>query len=152
MHSAPSVTYPVGRSRVAGLLYLWAWLGGAGVIVLWAGQAADAGWRQGLAVTVLAITGAVAAWSWRSSPVGELGWDGDAWHWRANGQDASGCLAASLDFQQFILLRWDGGPGTHWFWVERVSLPQRWDDLRRALYFPARSAARRQAGSAPTNP
>ena len=35
MHSAPSVSYPVGRSRFLGALLLALWTGGAGVAGLW---------------------------------------------------------------------------------------------------------------------
>ena len=72
MHNAPSVSYPVGRPRLAGLLAAGLWLLGAGVTALWLHQADAPGWRQGVAALALAAIGAWALRSWLRSPSGEV--------------------------------------------------------------------------------
>ena len=53
-------------------------------------------------------------------------------------------MEVALDLQRWMLLEGKTVSGTHWFWVERRGQPERWDDMRRAVY----SRARPQAGSA----
>ena len=139
MHNAPSVSYPVGRPRVAGLLAAALWLAGAVVTLLWLREAADPGWRQGLAATMLAITGAWALRSWSRSPQGELRWDGTSWTW-PGGAGATG-LDVALDLQRILLVRRRESGAAHWLWLERSRDPQRWLDLRRAVYSRARTEA-----------
>jgi hypothetical protein len=130
MHSAPSVTYPVGRSRLAGWLCLAAWLLGASVVALWAWQAGEPGWRQALALAALAAAGLWSLRRWVQSPAGELAWDGRAWNWAGGGT-----VAVCLDLQSLVLLRWQGEAGSaQWLWLERSLSPGRWDALRRAVY------------------
>ena len=136
MHSAPSVSYPVGRSPFA------AWAGvllsGAGLLVAtaWSLQTAALGWRQAAAFALVFACAAFAHAAWRRSHTGVLQWDGLGWTW----QDEGGCTGAgqpeiALDLQSRLLLRWlpEGG-GVRWLWVERQSAPSHWDALRRAVY------------------
>lgn len=146
MHNAPSVSYPVGRPRVAGLLAAGLWLVGAGVTALWLQQADAPGWRQGLAATALAAIGAWTLRSWLRSPSGELQWDGAGWTGPAGA--AGGALDVALDLQQVLLVRWQAPASPRWLWLERSRCPQRWLDLRRAVY----SRARPQALSAARPP
>ena len=85
MHAAPSVSYPVGRSRFAGALLAALWLLGAAALLAWTLQAAEPGWRQLLAALVLAACGAAAAAGWWRSPAGTLAWEGGAWRWEGTG-------------------------------------------------------------------
>jgi toxin CptA len=56
----------------------------------------------------------------------------------------AGRVQVSLDLQQCVLLRWSAGRTPHWLWLERRQRPERWDDLRRAVYSRARMEAPRE--------
>lgn len=144
MHSAPSVTYPVGRSRFAGLAVLALWLLGAATVLAWWLQAQAPGWRTLAALLVVTGSGALAALTLHRSPVGSLSWDGEKWRFPPLEQQADGAIGVALDLQQWILLHGKTGAGSQWLWVERRAKPERWDDMRRAVY----SRARPQAESA----
>ena len=139
MHNAPSVSYPVGRPRWAGLLAAGVWLTAAAVSVLWTYSADAPGWRQCVAAAALLATGAWALLSWLRSPRGELGWDGTAWIWPSG--SGTGGLDVALDFQNVLLVRRPGAGSAHWLWLERSRCPHRWLDLRRAVYSRARPPA-----------
>jgi toxin CptA len=146
MHNAPSVSYPVGRPRLAGLLAAGLWLVGASATALWLQQVDAPGWRQGVAATALAVIGAWALRCWLRSPSGELRWDGAGWTGPAGA--AGGALVVALDLQRMLLVRWQAPASPRWLWLERSRCPQRWLDLRRAVY----SRARPQALSAARPP
>lgn len=138
MHSAPSVSYPVGRSHFAAAFLLLAWLTGAGVVIAWCLQVQPTALRLLGASLLLGATGIVAAWNWWRLASGTLAWDGEAWRWAAHG---AGTVSATLDLQAWLLVRWDGGGRVCWLWLERTACAERWDDLRRAVYFRARPSA-----------
>ena len=133
MHSAPSVTYPVGRSPVAGALLLAVWLAAAAVIACWWQTGAPA-WRLGAAVLLWLASGLWAGWRWWRSPRGAVAWDGESWNWAGGEPAGGGMLEVSLDLQWAMLVRWAGQRASRWFWLERASRAERWDDLRRAVY------------------
>lgn len=134
MHSAPSVSYPVGRSRFALFLVVLAWLAGAAGIVAWRFQV-RAPLLQSLAVAgVVVVAGAVALRGWIRSPTGTLSWDGAGWTWSAPAGPEPGSVQAVLDIQRVMLLRWNAGRITRWLWLERTMQPSRWPDVRRAVY------------------
>ncbi|QDL38879.1 hypothetical protein [Rhodoferax sediminis] len=145
MHSAPSVSYPVGRSRVWALALGLAWLGGALLTGAWCAQADSVGWRQWLAVACVLAGAGVALAGWLASPLGELQWDGVGWCWLARGaggEQVAGLLTVHLDLQRCLLIHLRGaGCGRRWLWLEQRREPARWDDLRRAVYSRARAAA-----------
>jgi toxin CptA len=143
MHSAPSVSYPVGRSRFAAAFLLLIWLGAAAATGLWGAQLQAASWRLGAAALVLAATGLWAAWNWCHAPAGTLAWDGDAWNWSEHSRTQPAEPIVSLDLQRCLLLRCRTGESTRWLWLERGWRTERWDDLRRALYSRARPQALR---------
>ncbi len=134
MHSAPSVSYPAGRSRFAAALLLLAWLLGGAVTALWWLQPQTPGWRPGAVCVVLAAAGAFAAWQWWHSEPGMLAWDGEAWSWSDGRAARTGTIEVTLDLQNCLLLRWTPENGPRWFWLERARSAERWDDLRRAVY------------------
>jgi toxin CptA len=139
MHSAPSVTYPVGRSRWAAALLSLAWLAGAAATLQWTLHHEVSGARLATAWLVLIAAGAVAAWSWQVQPRGSLSWDGARWTWDAPAvRGASGSVRVSVDLQQVLLVRWRAEGSAQWLWLERASAPERWADLRRAVYSRAR--------------
>jgi len=144
MHSAPSVTYPVGRSRFAGAILLGIWLLAAGAAALWWARAPE-GWRLGALAAGLAASGGLAARSWLNAPRGTLGWDGEAWTWSRQLDDRANEVFVGLDLQAWLLLRWTAGGTSHWLWLDRASRTDRWDDLRRAVYSRARPQAPQQA-------
>lgn len=137
MHSAPSVTYPVGRSRFLGQMLTVIWLGGACAIgAAWLASGLG-GWRAVLACSVLLLSAALAIYFWQGVAAGALRWDGHAWH----GPQAfagSRQLHVDLDLQRHLLVRLSGATGrSQWLWLEASSDPSRWNDLRRAVYSPA---------------
>ena len=133
MHSAPSVTYPVGRSHLAAAFFWAFWLGAAGLVGLWTAQAGSAGWRQALAALVLGVAVIWAFIDRRTTAAGELSWDGQ--QWSHTGAAGSGTLVVALDLQSVLLVQWrDGRRGGAWLWLERSRLPERWNALRRAVY------------------
>jgi toxin CptA len=150
MHSAPSVSYPVGRCRFAGALMLAAWCAGAVALAAWAWQLPSSGARQALGACVLAVVGAAAALSWRRQATGLLAWDGTLWRWADGSGERTGRIAIALDLQAWLLLRWQGeASGGLWLWLERGREPQAWDSLRRAVYSRARIAT--PAGAPPSH-
>lgn len=144
-HHAPPVDYPLGRSRFQGVLLLVCWAGGGVGLLGWAGMAVGMPERVLLALGLWLAAGATAAWAWRLSPVGRLAWDGSVWRWESAGYrtgSAGYTLEAVADFQQVLLLRLENQAHARlWLWAERRALPERWLDLRRAIYSPLRMAA-----------
>jgi toxin CptA len=139
MHGAPSVSYPVGRSRFAGAFIAAAWLFAAAGLALWASQVNPSTARMAGAGCVLVAAGAIGLRGWMRSPGGQLAWDGEGWRWLDAARAEGGEPFATLDLQRVLLLRWQpqGGSG-RWLWAERASQPSSWDDLRRAVYSRAR--------------
>ena len=135
MHGAPSVSYPVGRSRLAGALVLAAWTAGLLACLAFAWQGAP---PARLAIAAAACIGA-GAWAlrwWLRQPAGLLAWDGSAWTWSGGGPAIeAGAVQVALDLQSLMLLRWQAPEAAlRLVWVERARLPARWDALRRAVY------------------
>ncbi|MFC5522636.1 hypothetical protein ACFPP7_17230 [Polaromonas jejuensis] len=98
----------------------------AGIAVLGAGLAAYAGWKN--------------------VPSGQLAWDGEVWRWESSSYQtgvAEYALSVIADFQHVLLLRLENQAHARlWLWVERKAMPERWLDLRRAVYSPRKSPAR----------
>lgn len=135
MHSAPAVSYPVGRSRLQGWLVLGLGLGASVTGGYWLQQVDAVGWRQGLFAGVLLGACGAAALAWRRSVQGILQWDGQAWHW--TGADASipVRLTVHLDGQFVLLLSVRPDTGRRrWLWPERRVDVVRWNALRRAVF------------------
>ena len=80
MHSAPSVNYPVGRSRYARRLLLILWTLGVGSVTLAWSQSGGFDWRQAM-LALSAVVAGVAAWTGllQSIATGELNFDGLHW-------------------------------------------------------------------------
>jgi len=150
MHSAPSVTFPVGRCIWYGASFLI--LSVMGALALGAWYSFDA-WRDGLswpgmvgAVLWLAWV-AFAAWTWRHAPVGHLRWialdtggldaQRGVWHWHSVACPEGTALRGVervLDLQVVALLRLHNADAlARWIWVEKARDPTRWSVLRRAL-------------------
>jgi toxin CptA len=144
MHNAPSVTYPVGRSLLCAALLAALWTLAALLVAWWCQTVAAIGWRQWLALLALPAAAAGAWLSLRAMGIGELRWDGQVWLWHPRGaQEAmTVLLGVHLDLQRhlLVLLRPEHGLAV-WCWASRKSYPERWGDLRRAVYSPATSRA-----------
>jgi len=135
MHSAPAVSYPVGRSRFQGWLLVLTGLVGLLVGLIWSRQSDLAGWRQGLYVATLLGTCVMAVQAWRRSPCGSLRWDGQAWSWTERDISVCAVLSVHLDLQFFLLLSLRTDTGSRiWLWPERRTMAVRWNALRRAVF------------------
>jgi len=138
MHNAPSVTYPVGRSRNAIRLVLGIWiLGACGVFAWCLGQARglDAAWKPALLLFAVAL----AAWGgWRSVRQAQeavLDWNGEHWSVAGTPSLSTGRATVHLDIQFLVLVRVvEAGRPAKWLWLDRAAMPERWLDLRRALH------------------
>lgn len=146
-HNAPPVVYPLGRSPFLRRLLLGLWLAGLLGIVLWAAQARLSAGHAAGALVALVGAGMAARISWKNQPVGQLAWDGETWAWESVGCQSGSAmpeLSVIADLQSRLLLRLDNQPGAClWLWAERSSLPERWLDLRRAVYSPHKPASMR---------
>ena len=73
-------------------------------------------------------------------------WDGQCWRWEGIGYLAGVAeqqLTVVVDFQNLLLLRLENPAHAHlWLWAERHVLPERWLDLRRAVYSPHKPVRR----------
>lgn len=138
MHNAPPVVYPLGRSYFQGFVLLGVWLAGLAVIALWWFAAPALDWRLWIALAAVLAAGVAAALGWKNSPVGQLRWDRQVWHWESQAYQAGTpvrALSVALDFQRILLLRLENHDhATLWLWASRQAMPERWLDLRRAVY------------------
>ena len=102
-------------------------------------------WRVALAVFFVMLSGIAARSSWNHLPSGRVAWDGEVWHWESSGYQtgsAAHTLWVVADFQHRLLLRLENQAGASlWLWLEKNAMPERWMDLRRAVYSPHRSLA-----------
>ena len=145
MHKAPTVDYPVGRSRLQALALLVTGLGVAGVDVSWFCQAEVVGLRHWLGLAVSLAAAMVMLRSWGASPSGILLWDGRSWWWETSGIRVSGSVGVLLDFQGAMLLRFADAAGSpRWLWLEKVAAQTLWGALRRAVH--ARAQTEDDAG------
>ena len=134
MHSAPAVSYPVGRSRFQGQL-IGVLTALSGVTGMWWWSVVDTpGWRQGLLVVACLFTALFSVRAWSLSPAGVLAWDGEAWRCTGVQGVVSGKVRLHLDLQfcMLVCLRSDDG-GRLWLWPERRTAPTTWLALRRAV-------------------
>ena len=142
MHKAPTVDYPVGRSRFQIFALLALWLGVVGTDAMWLLQADRLDWRHGLGVTVSLIAAVLALYALRASRRGCLRWDGQSWWWDCGGVKASGGVQCFLDLQSVLLVGFTAHSGSRrWLWMERSTMPSHWSALRRAVYAPASAHA-----------
>ena len=161
MHSAPSVSFPVGRSRSAARILLVVWVLGACCAGITGRLLDGVGWRLGVLLASTVLAGAWAAWAQWRQPVGRLQFDGQSWSLNGTPPIPAARLLPALDLQSLLLVRLVvADRHSHWLWLERRSDPQRWLALRRAVYSRAPSAdmavptvaVQRPAGSSPSSP
>lgn len=135
MHSAPAVTYPVGRSRCHGRLLGVTGLASVLLGLLWRYQGDPGAWRQALFGLSLLGVQLVAAQVWYCWPPASLHWDGQSWHWSDVQATACGTVTPHIDMQSCMVLslRTDKGDRL-WLWPERSRDPAHWHALRRAVF------------------
>ncbi|MEO5660277.1 MAG: hypothetical protein ABIQ90_10855 [Polaromonas sp.] len=144
-HNAPPVVYPLGRSRYLGQLLLGLWLAGLFSVLLWWYLTRHLDWRIALAGLSALFAGLAVRSSWLSLPSGQLAWDGEIWRWESAGYQAGvaeHAVSVIADFQSSLLLRLENqAHASLWLWLEQSAMPERWLDLRRAVYSPHRTSA-----------
>ena len=139
MHSAPSVSYPVGRCAFQRWLYAFFIVLTSAVLLAWAlNQGLNTTWYMAVATAALGLL-----LGWRAlGQAGTLTWDGQVWclHDLNQGhEDALGEVHVALDVQKALLLRWQPASDTLsakplWLWLGLQASDSRWQDLRRAVY------------------
>ena len=129
--------YPVRRSTILGGVLAGMAALNALVLAAWAlGYAVKTPLHLGIALLVW-LLGVLAAWQfWVRSPVGDLVWSGQSWSMESSlVLQAVPALEVHLDLQGFLWLRLQhAGLRPQWVWLERSTAPERWLDLRRAVY------------------
>lgn len=109
----------------------------AAVLVAWVVAAAvKTPLHLAIAVTLWLLGSAAALHFWFRSPIGLLAWSGQSWALDTRlGLHAVSTLDVRLDLQSFLWLRLHRpGMRPQWVWLERSAAPERWLDLRRAVY------------------
>ena len=99
-----------------------------------AGRAPD--WKLGiLLLGAIAAGVAVRAGAQRWSEPADLAFDGEIWSISGADPMPEAQVNVSLDLQSLILVCLNGpGRMRRWVWLDRNTMPDRWRDLRRALY------------------
>jgi hypothetical protein len=154
---APFVRFPLGRSRVLGGVLLAGLVLAAAVVLTWwlsPGRAAAARVPLWVATALCLCAGGTAAHYWWQQFRGSLIWDGQAW--LLENQELSpkswallGSPEVIVDVQAHLWLRVVLPQRQPlWLWLDKNSQPERWMDLRRAVYSRARPGADRAGETA----
>ena len=156
--SAPAVQYPLRRSLALAVVLGCLLCIGAGSLAAWLVQGAPR--HQGVAIAasgVWLVTAACALQFWWQQCAGTLSWDGAVWvldDGRGNGEPRAldGPPTVYLDLQShlWVCASLRGNPRV-WLWIERSYLPERWMDLRRAVYSRAKPGAPSADATAPAH-
>jgi len=136
MYSAPSVSYPVGRSRNAARLLVALWSLGAGAAVVASVHSDVSGWRDGVLFLCVALAATAASVGVPRSPgQASLTFDGQYWSISDSMSLSMAEACVMLDLQRLLLIRLKGAESVaRWVWADRNLMPRLWSDLRRALY------------------
>ena len=141
MHHAPAVHYLVVPSRWVSRLMGALWLLGCGaMVVFFTTQVVTL--PIGIAWGAAVLMGAALAWrTGRSTPCGDLHWDGVAWHWSGFSAPSTCRLVLQMDWQQCLLVTVQQ-PASRpiWLWLEPQNDRQAWLALRRAVVGAHRAA------------
>ena len=161
------MVYPVHRPQALAVLAALLWGAGAVVLAVWfySHRAEAISWRDWLAVATLLASAAGAVSFFKATDLGQLVWDGELWHaegvastrrrglgirrlFEASPNGADGQIQVQLqvifDVQVAMLLRLDQDQcAPQWLWVTRSARPERWLDVRRAVYSPIRQMVSR---------
>ncbi len=146
MHTAPTVTYPVGRSHARAAAFAGVWLVALAVTLVFIAE--DGASLRALCLAVVALLACGMAWRWhRQVDAGRLAWDGVTWWWEPTvGHRTEGRVAPCLDAQSLVLVHFAASAGHgRWLWLEQSAAPVSWGRLRCALMQPP---ARQDAAAA----
>lgn len=139
---APSVRFPVRRSRaVGGVLAAVALLGSAALLAWWL-LGTDPGGASAVAGAAALLAAVAGAWHWwRGQFCGELHWDGQQWRLDSllpvrSPMPLQGAPEVQWDLQShlWVCVHAAAGRPRIWLWLESRQQPERWPDLRRAVY------------------
>lgn len=146
--SAPAVQYPLHRSGALAVVLGCLLCAGASLLVAWLVQGPPAyGWLWMAAAGLWLVTVACAAHFWWHQFSGKILWDGEVWMLEEE-RYAGAFLplgvppAVHLDLQDHLWVC--TSPAARppvWLWIERSYQPERWMDLRRAVYSRAKPGA-----------
>ena len=132
------------RSHFLAWLLLLVWLAGLLTVLSWFLVNPTPNWRFGLACLLVLAGGMAARAGWKRAPGGQLAWSGDSWRWESPSYQTGSAeqkLSVIADLQTMLLLRIENQSGVSlWLWLDRTTQPERWLDLRRAVFSPHRSA------------
>lgn len=146
----------MGRSDFLKTLLLGLWSGGLLLSIAWLWTVQRLDWRVALAFFAVAGAGLAVRSALKSLPTGQLVWDGNAWRWESLGYQtgiAEYDVSVIADLQSRLLLRLENpASASLWLWLERGSLPERWLDLRRAIYATRRASPENLHHDAPEAP
>jgi toxin CptA len=146
MHNAPSVDFPVGRSRFEASALTAAAMLGAVVTAAWALQSPPGSTGPLVAALLWLVATVRAACAWWRTGEGTLAWRHGRWQWlgrldtpiaveAGDPPAVPARLWIALDLQRHLLAHLDAPPARpRWLWLSRDMAPGRWDDLRRAVY------------------
>lgn len=155
---APAVRYPLRRSTAFGWGIALVVVAGAAVLIAWALLGAHKYHAGVIAATCFWAFAAAGAYHfWQRQWIGFLGWDGRAWTMdTAHPQAVSWTLAEPpevlLDLQTHVWLYVSCVERRRaWLWLDRSSHPERWMDLRRAVYSRAASGTDNAEENAPAS-
>lgn len=113
-------------------------------------------WRIGVAFLAVLFAGVAVRSGINNLPTGQLVWDGKAWRWESAGYQTGVAeyeVAVVADLQSRLLLRLENpASASLWLWLERSALPERWLDLRRAIYSTRRASPSALAHDLPPDP
>jgi hypothetical protein len=154
---APAVRFPARRSGIVGGVLAAAVAAGLVVLMAWLLQGSHQGPAVAIAAAVCWLAAAAGAWHWwHGQFCGELCWDGQQWALDPlvpgrHPQVLRGTPEVQGDLQHHLWLRTSGDAGRPriWLWLERSRQPERWDDLRRAVYSRAGSGTASASEFAP---
>ena len=135
MHSAPAVSYPVGRSYFYLALLVGVLAMGACSLITWSVVSDALGLRHVVAM-LLWLTGVgVALLSWLRAPTGAITWDGQNWIWTCQGSAHPVVLCVTMDLQIVMLMHLKSSVApSQWVWLERQVAAGRWLACRRAVF------------------
>ena len=146
----------MGRSTTLGLaLAAIVLIGGAG-LVMWALQGANASRAWIWIAAALWLAAALSALHfWVRQPVGVIAWDGQSWVLEVLFPAVETSVLPAppqvfLDLQSHLwLFAAPTAQAGVWVWLERAGQPERWMDLRRAVYSRAAFSAGPAGKTAP---
>lgn len=140
MHSAPSVSYPVGRCAFQRVVwFVLSGITGTAMLVWLISQPVSWPMCGSGAATLL---GMFLGWRSLNAPMGTLSWDGQVWCWHSRldgAEDQLGEVFVSLDSQKALVLRWQPTSGRLgllgcYLWLGQERATQHWINLRCAVY------------------